>query len=570
MTDYADTLAADSKALCIVWDFPDLQTRFVTRNHAGLTLPQGWTLFEGAEPLRDEGSSIDPVEAKLTSGAASFRIADENQAVTAWLAQNDGALYLTQVTRKQGFLDGVEANYQVSRWLFADYRGAEPAGGAYELQLTNVLRALENSLYEDFDGESYRLGADLGDAATTITLENSPKGKWREPGYCVLHNRDEQLYELVGYQTIGGTGNKDLQTCTRRVYGVGRSGYTWPQDDSQAIQVWIKRGNPLSIMLEWMLSTDTPGANGPYDTGADGLGAKVDQSYVDVAGIESLRDDYWPVPVFSGNALQSGTAVLFVEKDPIEDLGEWISKHILQPLGLFPIVKADERFSVETRFRVPPNTAQVGDEWMKEELKATEWSRGLDGSRINNLLLKTDFDLEDDDYALTSKKEDTLSSGSYGKAKAQEVEGRGQRTGRLGFPDYNGAANISVGASRIILDCGNPWSEIKAALFYKHKDLDLAQNIALNVPTTPNLATGSRGGDDRLYNLDRRRVDDSSGRIEVELRERRTLYRAAFIAPDDVADDYDSASQADKQYCYCTPNDDDVFPNGDPSYKVVD
>jgi hypothetical protein len=430
------------------------------------------------------------------------------------------------------------------------------------------MRALKGSLYQDFDGENYRLAGSIGSGATTITLKKSPYGIWREPGFALLYNRDEQLHELVEYQTIGGTGAKDLQTCTRRKYGVGDASFTFPASGTDVWHVWLKRGNPLDVMVEWMLSTDTPGANGSHDVGRDGLGGEIAQSYVDVAGIETIRDEYFPVPVFSGDIWVSGSAVLFVEKEPIDNLGEWISRHILLPRALLPLRKADERFSIDLRFRVPASTKVIGDDWMKREFDASKWERGYE-KKINDLRLSSDWSVGGGEFGFSESRSDADSIASYGRAQLRELEGRGDRSGRLGFPDYSGLSDLRVGATRILLDCGNPWSEIEAETFYRHKDLDLLTNVALNVPALPDLKTGARGLAGGLFVVDGRDVDHAKGRVKLQLRQRRTLYRPAFIAPDTVASDYDQASEADRQYCYVTPNDAATFPNGDEAYKVL-
>ena len=54
-------------------------------------------------------------------------------------------------------------------------------------------------------------------------------------------------------------------------------------------------GNPINIMLQVLTSTGG-GTNGDYDTLAaeDGLG--IDEDYINVSGIEAVRDDWFPGP----------------------------------------------------------------------------------------------------------------------------------------------------------------------------------------------------------------------------------------------------------------------------------
>lgn len=573
MSSYNEALEARRKALCVIYDFPDHSTRFVTRMHPGISTA-GWTnVFVGAVPKTDDGAELDVLDASLTVGATAFEIADRGAALTAWLAANDATLRLAPVTRRQGFIGVDESEYQVSRWQFEDYAVASTPGG-YVLKLANVLKAMGQSLYDDFDGESYRLdetahGAGLGSGAATITLEKSPKGIWREPGHAVIYEREKKIFELVSYVSIGGTGNKDLQTVTRRKFGVGSPAFSHLPASTDIWQVWVKRGNPLDIMLEWLTTTSVAAANGAHDTGdGDGLGDRVDVAHLDVTGIHAIRDAFWPVPVFTGDAKTSGTAVMFVEKEPIGDLKRFIEQHILLPFGLFPLVGPDERFGVETYFRTPPATTVIDDEWRVRDFRPSDWKRAWDG-RENNISMLTDWDIAAGQHVYQKPKTQPTSIARFGKSKPMDLLGRGHRTGRRGFPDYGSATDIDRGATRVMLELANPGTPIRIRAFYRHKDVGIGQLVQVNVPAVPDIATGVRGIVRGLGLVTRRRVADDKGHVEFEIRQRRAVLRPAFVAPDAVASTYTAAGSTDRQYCYLTPNDDGQFANGDPSYTVV-
>jgi hypothetical protein len=573
LTTYAETLAASGKALCTIYDFPSQNARFVSQMHAGISTAGWGSVFVGATPRTDDGASIDVLSASITVGSASFSIVDREQSITAWFAQHDSTLRLTQVIRRQGFIGVDESEYQVSRWQLEDYQVGNTPGG-YVLKLANVLKAMSQSLYDDFDGESYRLdeaiyGSGLGSSAVTITLEKSPKGLWREPGYVVLYEREKKIFELVSYASIGGTGNKDLQSCVRRKYGVGATGVTLFSPATDIWQVWVKRGNPLDVMLEWLTTTDTPGSNGSHDVGdGDGVGGVVDQAYVDVAGIHAIRDAYWPVPTFAGDAKTAGTAVLFVEKSGIQDLKRWIEQHIMLPFALFPIVGIDERFGVDTYFRTPPVTTNVDDEWRVRDFRPSQWERGWDG-RQNNISMLTDWDLSENEHVYQKPKTQLTSIARFGKAKPLEMSGRGHRTGRRGFPDYGSASDIDKAATRVMLELANPGTSIPVRVFYKFKDASLGQLVRLNIPGVPDILRGTRGLMEARHLITRRRVADDKGYVELEVRQRRALLRPAFVAPNSAASTYTAADDNDRQFCYLTPNDDGQFANGDPCYTVM-
>lgn len=573
MTTYAERLAARAKTLCTIYDFPAQNTRFVSRLHGGVSTA-GWTyVFLGAQPQTDDGTELDLQEASLTLGAASFSIVDRNAAVTAWLARFDGTLRLAEVIRRQGFVGVAESEYQVSRWQFEDYQVTSKPGG-YEFKLANVLKAISQSLYDDFDEETYSLdeatyGSGLPSGSTTITLEKSPKGLWREPGHVVLYERGKKISELVSYVSIGGAGNKNLQTCVRRKFGVGSSAFGHMPGTTDVSQVWVKRGNPLDIMLEWLTTTGTAAANGAHDTGdGDGLGGSVHQSYVDIAGIHAIRDTFWPVPTFSGDAKTSGTAVLFVEKGRIDDLKKWIEDHILRPFGLIPLVGADERFGVDTYYRTPPITTNVDDEWRVRDFRPSQWKRNWDG-RQNNLSMLTDWDISIGEYAYQKPKTQPTSIARFGKSKPMDMSGRGHRTGRRGFPDYASATDMEAAATRILLALSNPGTTMTTQVFYKFKDVNLGELVRMNLPGVPDIMRATRGLTGALMMITRRRVAEDKGYVELEVRHRRALLRPAFVAPNAAASTYTAAADADRLFCYLTPNDDGQFADGTPCYTVT-
>lgn len=119
-----------------------------------------------------------------------------------------------------------------------------------------------------------------------------------------------------------------------------------------------------------------------------------------------------------------------------------------------------------------------------------------------------------------------------------------------------------------MLSDGNPWSPIKLTTFHKYQGVGLAERVRLNIPAIPDLDAGVRGIVRGTFVILGKTVTKSD--VELNLRQRRTLYKPAFWAPNDVAQDYDDATDEDKAYCYLTPDDDDEFDDGEPSYKIVE
>jgi len=771
MGNYETARDRESKSAIFVYDFPDLATRFVSRRFPGIATPGGWTLFVGAVPEPDSGDQLDIRRARLTVGSAGFSIPDADELVTAWIAAHDATLHNARVSRKEGFADLAEADFHETRWRVSDVAVTGPAGGGWAFELESVLGDMSRGLYDDVDGQSFRLDSvtyptGLSSAATTITLGESPKGQWREPGYAFLWDSSAKRAELVRYTSIGGTGNKDLQGCTRRQWG-GGAVHTFLAGDTQIIQVWAKRGNPIDIALEWLMTTNrgpaaaalyangdleawtagspdgwteaetnatiaeestrihggaksakitktggfgdcqlsrslpslvpgkwylihchgyspggndtgaidmrvrnttrgkewdeqtflTPGSgswvntgvgsgtlfaqfgvsqldiftdatrnfrplawghglnwfqvdptfaggdayqlvivlstagvfyvdgldvvgpfdsapNGPYDVG-DGDGLGIRDYFFDLRAIELVRDELWRRPAFSsaGALLGGGTANLIVDKSPIRNLRTWIEEHILQPYALLPRVLADERLAIETYFRVPVTPKPIGKEWRVDEWRASEWKRGFRG-RVNNLRWSSDWNPSEGESDYSFSQTQTASITRYGEAQPEQIDARGARTGRLGFPDYGSKAHLLFAGQKILFELANPPTPIRVKAFYKHKDLAIADVVSIDIPTCPNLKTASRGvGELDAFLVTRRRIQVEAGErelamVELELHLRRPISRPCIVAANTVAATYGAATLADKQQGYIGPNT-EFFPDGEAAYTVV-
>lgn len=568
MSSYDDILAGVGKEVVVVWDIADLSTRFVTRKDAaGLSNPGGYTVFEGAVPTEDSGSALDLDSNSLTIPKSAFEITDSGGRISEWLKEHDDELAGAQVVRKIGFAGVDEANWQETQLLVADYAVAGRDGGAYEISLESVLGPMSQGLYEDFDGESYRLdettypdGTPLSSSATTITLEEAPSG-WREPGFALLYDPDANEAELVEYQTISGS---DLQSCTRRKYAVGPT-RTWASENTEIHHVWVKRGNPIDIMLEWLTTTDD-GTNGSYDQGdGDGLGLSTD--LIDISRIETLRDDLWPQPTWSGDTLTAGTAVLFVEKDPIKDVKQWIEDHILTPFAMFPAIDVEERFFVQGFYRSDLTPTEIGSDWITERFRATGWKRNY-RTKVNNLSLLCDWDLNEGEHSRRYRKTNARSIDRYGKAKSKEIASRGGRTGKLGFPDYGSDQDLDKAGSKWLLEGANPWTDLEVPVPLRYMHVEVTGLVTLTVPAVPNLSSGELG-ETATFIVMEREIDWDAGRVILRVRRRRPVARPAIVGPNTMASDYTSATDADKQYAYICPGSGAEFADGTEAYTVV-
>jgi len=85
--------------------------------------------------------------------------------------------------------------------------------------------------------------------------------------------------------------------------------------------------DPIGVFLEFLCSTGD-GTNGDYDTLPEGWGAGIDESLIDISGIEAMRGYIQDVDL------------KFVINES-EDLDEWLADNILRPCLLFPVENDD-------------------------------------------------------------------------------------------------------------------------------------------------------------------------------------------------------------------------------------
>lgn len=301
------------------------------------------------------------------------------------------------------------------------------------------------------------------------------------------------------------------------------------------------------------------------DGSGDGLG--LDASLIDIEAVELLRDQVLPTPkFFSSGDRDSGVATLFLELDPIDDVGKFLEKHLFRPFAVWPVTDDEERFFLRRYAETPAIQADVDDEWDKGKFKASSWKREL-AKLANNLSLGSDFDPTEVEAGLIVNRQSDSSIAAYGKSKLRKLEGRGCRTGLFGFPDYQSQADLNTSAGLLFLEIGAPNGSIIVRAFYRWRGVSLGQAIRLNAPL-PDLGAGTPTAIETLFTLLRRRIDNERGFVELQVRQPRSVLRAAFVAPNSVASTYSAASPADRTHCYIGP-DSGEFSDGSSIYTVI-
>jgi hypothetical protein len=690
---------------------------------------------------------LDLTRARLTIGDAEFTVIDVNQTLTAWLSTNDRSLAETPVIKRQGLYNESEDSYVTSYWVLEDYRVSSKSGGAYEFILMNAFKAMSNGVYSEFDGESYRLLIELNPSDAQLQIEPPEEDAvFRDQGFLIVVDTVTGEQELIYYGSTSGSVFRSLQ---RNHFGVGASnpsGKVFDTENTSVYHVWVKRGGPIDVLMEWLTTSDavpetgaaeqladgglenwssgqlvswsevgtiteettivhtSGGSSAKFSAGAaqagilqtrpsfdgndvgygftvwvyvedngnaletvrvrirntatnkiwstdpgvplserwqtntgqytleyevtlfgswfpvfigldnprsdgdtfqfelylaqqtgavayfddlsmygpitgipngyfdqmDGDGVNLGQDLINFQEVFRVINTYWPTPTFdgtTGNKL-TGTAVLFVEQDPIDDLKKWMEEHILLPFGLKPLVDSRERLTLSRYYEIFPAETTIGDKWRKAEFSASKWQRNF-SKAVNNAILLTDYDLDRGKHVHSLTQDHDVSIASYGKSKALRLESRGGRTGRLSFPQYDSMVDLEIAWSRIALEVSDPWTQLEIKAFYEFRDLSQVDAVILNVPGIPDLENGVRGLVGQRFFVDSKKIDEKKGYILLTVRLRRDAFRPSFIAPTGHPQ-YGLATDDEKVYCFIAEGPpSDPFGDGGEAYRIT-
>ena len=263
------SLSDISKSISMVWEITTTDdaevTRFVYNEHSGLDHSGADTVFYGAEPRNEVAPQFDPKTGRITVGRFDFSVVDKNQLVSAWLREFDATLAKSRVRRLVGLYGEDESTYSETFWSLEDYHVSTKGGGGFQFSCDNVLKQMSISVHDGHAGKG-KLNADLNTTATTITLEDAPSSSWpTSGGFGLLYDTGTKDMELFTYT---GIATADLTGVTRAKWGVGGStgtGTAFTADACEVYHVWVKRGNPLNVMLELLTSTEAAGASTPIE-----------------------------------------------------------------------------------------------------------------------------------------------------------------------------------------------------------------------------------------------------------------------------------------------------------------
>jgi hypothetical protein len=265
------------------------------------------------------------------------------------------------------------------------------------------------------------------------------------------------------------------------------------------------QGNPLNILMAIITSTGA-GTNGDYDYYAEEDSLGIDTDYVDISGIESIRDSFYPG---DSNYMKFTITEKIKAKDFIE-------KQICRPLAMYPAIDGIGRFKI-IPYR-PPSILTVGSQELDETniIGIPSWDANLN-SMINEIEFKIDKDEEDYSSYIYI---DSDSVNNRGPASTEMViESDGLRTDMSPGSISGRALDIIERRKTAIF---HRWSDpppikLSAKCFFSRYLSEAGDIISIEHSKLPNLEDGNIGISDKWMEVVNRSIDWKNGNVMLDL-----------------------------------------------------
>ena len=306
-----------------------------------------------------------------------------------------------------------------------------------------------------------------GDVTSWLTTERRGSEVLVQLGYSDV---DEADY-LTLYRGIvtGYSWQKGVWTfaCADLRRTVKKSVFTAA---TEAAPVSITDENPIDIVLSILTSTGA-GTNGGYDTydAANGLG--IDETLIDVAAFEAIRDDDFATESWSYTIEES------------EDALDWIEREVCKVLGIYLVTLSTGALSL--RQVKPPLFADAPIALAKSNIIDVSMSHDLN-DLVNEVKWAYDWDVATSEYLSDSIYLDSDSLTAYATSKTLEIESNA-------LDESLSDGLIADRVAGVFSRYSAPFPRYKVTAFLAVNQIDEGTIVALSHPNLPDIYGGGRG-----------------------------------------------------------------------------
>ncbi len=369
-------------------------------------------------------TSIDIKKVNTTIASYSFRLVDLQNSITQQILGTASSFIGQEVTIYLG--RSKKFSYESDN-DFSDYyqlpktriKKVEHSDNSYSFSSSEDTDRMNQSI---FDATS-ALAGDILAATTTLTMRD-PIDAFPTTGFLKIND------EFMSYSAKDNA----LKTFTV-IRGEFGSTPTEHAANSSAFQVQRIVDNPLNIVLRLLTSV---GGGGSYDNLQDGVG--LSSSLIDVAGIETLRDNLFSTTSFRLAFYNITNALKYIETE------------ILQPCNLRFVYSKNSKLSlaildravfVEESDLIDDNTITKYPKWSVDDSKI-----------VNHLKIQWDYDEGTKTYRKNEVFEDSASISSFGKRAALAFNFKGVQS------DLSGESFIQLYSSTLLQRLSQPVAEV--------------------------------------------------------------------------------------------------------------
>jgi len=276
--------------------------------------------------------------------------------------------------------------------------------------------------------------------------------------------------------------------------------------DSETTPITIS-GNPINILLRCLTSTGD-GTNGDYDTyeAVNGLG--LNNSYIDIEGIESVRDDWFP---------GDSHYMRFIINERIK-AKDFFEKEIFKVLNVYPVIDGQGRFTIKP-FKPPIAALDDVQSFTADNIIGLPRLDFNLASLVNEVEVHYDWDSDTDEFDNVEFYIDSNSLNSRGPGKSPiTIKTKGLHTSHSPASIAGRATQIlTTRKNRIFGRFSIPPIKIKLKTFFDRWITEIGDIVPFTHPNVPDVISGTRGLTAQRMEVIGKNVDWKSGNVSIDL-----------------------------------------------------
>jgi len=400
--------------------------------------------------------TVDIRNVRTALPSNTFELLDYNSIISNRMGSSETRLLNEEVIIYIGFVTGSYPWTEYKEFARGNINSINKKENAYVFSSRASIDYLQKTIFSKFDSLSQPL-TDVGTSELFL--------------YDVSMFPDSGTVK-VGNEFISYTGR---DTTLDRLTGLTRGNLSSvPEEyeaDENVFRVDLIEGNPLTLLLQIMISG---GGGGIYDVLPDGLG--IDPLKINVAEIESIRNQFFPTDIYRFYLYETGEALSFLETEILQAT----NTRFISEEGLIGIAILDQVIIGEPTPTIDEDSSSGFPQWTTNSDKV-----------VNQIIMQYNYSPGLNKFTKTETFDDLPSQEAFGKVTTLIYKSKGIQA------DLDGAGIVSNRATRLLARLSTPQTEIKVKAFFSNADLQVGDKITFEHRYLPG-ATGGLGIRDQM------------------------------------------------------------------------